>query len=247
MNQESNSEKVAIVFRGGFSTTGRSPSGREKIFDVKIKDTNFKDMRPCCRSVLKNIVQYNSQIDFDFFIHCWTPQLQHKFEKYYRFKKSHFEYQYHNPENLNGQFWQALSFKKSLRLLDDQPEYKFILLIRPDVVISKPFDITELIQSEGIYAPFTTDDLLFGLHPKHRKLFMTIYKGLIEKTLPASPHRHIKIHMGQHKMKIGSLNGFKRIAPFRPHKEIILINRYNEERYSIIKIQSVIRKFLLSK
>tara|TARA_Y100000389_G_scaffold204928_1_gene260909 strand:- start:362 stop:1102 length:741 start_codon:yes stop_codon:yes gene_type:complete len=240
--------KIAIVFRGGFSTTGRSGCGRERLFNSKIKLNNFKDMQPCARSVLKNIVRFNNnKIDFDFYIHSWTPQLKERFEKYYTFKNALFEYQENNTKHGNTQFWQALTIQKSLSLIQDSNNYNLIILLRPDIIINKPVDLTETLNSKRIYGSYTTDDMLFVFHPSFIPIFSSIYDKLMLKELPASPHGHIKLHLSRNKCKINSLNRFKGISPLRPHHEIILINRFNLKHHSIIKIQSLIRTYLILK
>ena len=108
-------KKCAICLRGCID---KIKSGHfSKIEDI-YKDGKYINIDSIFKSIKKHIIDCNIDYDFDFFIHCWNPDLKDKLCTLYNPKDSIFEYQtlYKNIITC-GMDGQKLGISKSLNIM----------------------------------------------------------------------------------------------------------------------------------
>jgi len=148
--------RVALCMRGGIASH-EGLNGSEK---------NYVDYKKCYRSILKYIIEPNSDnYEFDFFCHCWSTELESEINNLYSPKMKLFEDNkiYYNDINKVAQNVSpsveakdnyenfrvasaALSIKKSIELKeqyesDSNIKYDIVILYRYDVLLWKNMNL----------------------------------------------------------------------------------------------------------
>ena len=133
-------------------------------------------------SIKMHIIDYNSDYDFDFFIHCWNPDIKDKLCKLYNPKDSIFENQtlYKNIINcsMDGQ---KLGISKSLNIMINfsekkNIEYDKVIIYRPDVILYKNMNLN-FYENNKIYCNHNIyEDFHFVMNFENAKIFKEICK-----------------------------------------------------------------------
>lgn len=138
-------KRAAICLRGAVAQT-RSPFITEEGYSNRSGD--YVNYRSCFNSIIKHIVNCNIDYDFDFYIHCWSYDLEKDLISLYKPKKCIFENndkytteissKISNPKDFSP-VSQTLSLKKSIGLVDG--DYDTIIVYRPDLLLWKDIDL----------------------------------------------------------------------------------------------------------
>mmetsp|Transcript_46866 Transcript_46866/g.60235 ORF Transcript_46866/g.60235 Transcript_46866/m.60235 type:complete len:343 (-) Transcript_46866:251-1279(-) len=161
----SEQKKNALVLAGAVS---RLPASSKGGSNGQYSDASslYDETRPhsaihvCAASIMKHMVKANNDVEFDFFIHTWSFELETQFRALYDFKMAEFEdNRIYEPRisALYPQFkWSELSYTISAQsaiqlMLKYEKRNKFtydrILLVRPDIFISKDLILNKLPRS----------------------------------------------------------------------------------------------------
>lgn len=181
-------ERVAICLRGAVAKkTSRFPL--ENQIYVSGEYVNYAAVK---NSIQRHIVDCNKNMTFDFFIHCWSTDLENELVRLYNPVRWKFEdNRIYNDEIRKGipdssQFGQlssVLSMKKSLELVDDS--YDRIILVRPDVLLWKDMNLSEY-EKDVIYVNRWIEergDFHFVMSSKHKSIFENMYPSAIAGNL----------------------------------------------------------------
>lgn len=177
-------ERVAICLRGAVAKkTTRFP------LENQVYATgDYVNYVAVKNSIQRHVIDCNKHAHFDFFIHCWSFELEDKLVSLYEPKKWKFEdNRQYNDEIRKGlsepnQFAQlsaVLSMKKVLELVDGS--YDRIILMRPDVLLWKDMDLTSYEKSV-IYVNRWIDergDFHFVLGSQHKELFEKMFTSAV--------------------------------------------------------------------
>ena len=151
-------------------------------------DGNFVNYVAVSKSIQRHIVECNPDIVFDFFIHCWSVELEESLVKLYNPKLWKFEDNRQYNEEIRrgilapcnfGQLSSVLSMKKSIELMEDSGiHYDRVILFRPDVLIWKDMLLNEYDQNY-IYVNNWIDnlgDFHFVMSKSNSQLFKRLYE-----------------------------------------------------------------------
>lgn len=191
-------KRIAICLRGAISKTERTFYQEGALY----LPGTYVNYRAVYNAIQRHIIAYNPDCQFDFFIHCWNPDLQTSLTDLYTPKFSVFED--------NGKYNQeivakittpthfssashSLSIKKSLQLaLDWQQEqgfvYNQIILYRPDVILLKNM-LMDKYDPDKIYHNRSSPqgDFHFVMSAQNAEQFKLLY-DYIDKGNPCKPH-----------------------------------------------------------
>ena len=172
-------KKCAICLRGCID---KVKSGHfSKIEDI-YKEGVYINIDSIYKSIKTHIIDCNLDYDFDFFIHCWNPDLKDKLCLLYNPKDSIFEYQtlYKNIIHcsMDGQ---KLGISKSLDTMINFSErenikYDRIIVYRPDVILFKDMDLN-FYENDKIYCNDSIkEDFHFIMNFDNAKIFKDVNK-----------------------------------------------------------------------
>lgn len=177
-----NKKKVAICLRGSM---GKIKAGFLK--ENPYVNLPYINYNACHNSIIKHIVNFNKNYDFDFFIHSWNPDLEKNMKKIYKPKASIFEKQtkYQNLINKNiiknyGYTAHQLGISKSLNVLkkyvnNTNKKYNLVIIYRPDVMLMKDIDLN-LYNEKNIYVnDSVNEDFHFIMNFNNSMRFSNIF------------------------------------------------------------------------
>lgn len=158
---DENKKKVAICMRGAI---GKINKNFEKMNEL-YSDDNFVDYEKCYRTIIKHIINANPNYSFDFFCHCWNPELEENILQLYNPKKYLFEDNRKYNDYINSfceednEFTcvsQALSMKKSIELKENYENekninYDIVILYRYDILLWKDILLDTYKNNNSIY------------------------------------------------------------------------------------------------
>jgi hypothetical protein len=178
-------EKVAICIRGAVSKrTGRFQREGE-VYTVKGDYVNIDAVR---RSIQRHVQDCNPSCSFDFYIHCWSTDLEDSLVDLYKPLKWKFEDNRLYADAIRAgvttpaefaQLSSVLSMGKSLELIDG--DYDRIIMIRPDVLLWKDMRLHEY-DTNAIYVNNWMDrrgDFHFVLSPQHSYIFKEMFHAAL--------------------------------------------------------------------
>lgn len=181
-------ERVAICLRGAVAKMSTRFPHENQVYATG-EYVNYVAVK---NSIQRHIVDCNKSVQFDFFIHCWSFDLENSLISLYQPKKWKFEdnRQYSNDirkgisdPNHFGQLSWVLSMKKVLELVDDS--YDRIILLRPDVLLWKDMQM-DLYDTNSIYVNKWIDergDFHFVFGQEHKELFENMFTSAIRGNL----------------------------------------------------------------
>lgn len=156
-------KKCAICLRGCID---KIKSGHFHEIDSIYLKGEYINIYSIYKSIEMHIIKNNPNFDFDFFIHCWNPDMKDKMCDLYKPKDYLFEYQtlYKDVVNccLDGQ---KLGISKSLDLMinyskNTSTHYDKIIIYRPDVLLFTNMNLTDY-KDEYIYC---NDNVMQDFH-----------------------------------------------------------------------------------
>jgi hypothetical protein len=193
-------QKVALCIRGAVSKTNRRFTSPSELY----KDGKYVNYKACYISIIRHIVNYNTDYDFDIFIHSWNIDLKEDLCKLYKPKKFLFENndlykdEILNKINDNAQFAQcsqSIGIKKSIELMNEYEMeeniiYDIVIIYRPDVLLWKDMDLKKLqINSEYIYVNGNCNgDFHFIMNSGCAKEFANLYYSIDAGNKPIHHH-----------------------------------------------------------
>ena len=172
-------KKCAICLRGCID---KIKSGHfSKLSDI-YKDGKYINIGSIYRSIKLHIIDNNIDYDFDFFIHCWNPDMKEKLCKLYNPKESLFEDQTLYKDIIKcAMDGQKLGISKSLDIMINYSEkknikYDKIIVYRPDVILFKDMNLN-YYQNNKIYCNSDiNEDFHFIMNYNDAKIFKNINK-----------------------------------------------------------------------
>ena len=170
-------KKCAICLRG---CVDKIKSGHfHNIKDI-YKEGKYINIDSIYKSIKMHIIDNNADYEFDFFIHCWNPDLKEKICNLYDPKDYVFEYQFPYKNivscSLDGQ---KLGISKSLNIMinfadKNNIKYDKIIVYRPDVILFKNMDLS-LYKNNQIYCNNSiNEDFHFIMNFDNAKIFKDV-------------------------------------------------------------------------
>lgn len=192
--------KVAICMRGAVSIYKNNDLLNQTHMnnpnDIYI-NKNYINIKAVKRSIHRHIIQTNSHMNFDFFLHCWNTDLQETFVNIYQPKSFLFEdnkiFQQDildkcaYPSCYSGPS-QLLSMRKSIELKEKYEQehnikYDIVILYRYDVLLWKDiilsnYDLSKQMYTSAYIYPYTVGDFHFIMNNYQASLFKGCYNWL---------------------------------------------------------------------
>lgn len=186
MLKPTNHKRVAICLHGAISKIGKRFATQGELYN----NNQYVNYTACYNSIIKHIVQANQNYIFDFFIHCWNPDLQGDIIKLYNPQASLFEdnnlfkdeinQKITNPIDFGG-VSRSLSIKKSIELLEQHYQnssYDVVIIYRPDVILFKNLNLDNY-DTNNIYCNGNDNgDFHFIMSYDNALLFKNLYHSL---------------------------------------------------------------------
>ncbi len=201
--------KCAICIRGGMSKIGNKFMYPGTLYT----DSPYVNYTSVYNSIMKHIVNANSNIQFDFFIQSWNPDLENDLNNLYN--PVAFSYEDNNiykneiinsltvtnkPIHNFGSNSQLLAFTKSIELLKNYVDnnnvfYDYVILYRPDVLLWKDINLNNY-DKEKIYVnamPEAKGDFHFIMNMENTFEFGKIYDTTKYNNIVNDTYLHGKI------------------------------------------------------
>lgn len=178
-------EKVAICIRGAVSKLGGRFEREGQVYTVQGDYVNVDAVR---LSLQRHIQDCNPSCSFDFYIHCWSTDLEDRLVRLYTPRKWKFEDNrlyadtIRRGVNTPAEFAllsSVLSMGKSLELIEG--DYDRIIMIRPDVLLWKDILLHEYDRNV-IYVNNWIDrrgDFHFVFSPQHSYIFKEMFHAAL--------------------------------------------------------------------
>ena len=172
-------KNCAICLRGCID---KIQSGHFTTAESIYKNGTYINVDSIYESIKTHIIQTNPEYSFDFFIHCWNPDMETKMCKLYNPKSHLFENQnIYNDIVKISMDGQKLGVQKVLDLMIDYSEmnnmkYDKVIVYRPDVILFKDMDLN-YYQDNHIYCNDTmTQDFHFIMNYNNATIFRNLNK-----------------------------------------------------------------------
>jgi hypothetical protein len=172
-------KKCAICLRGCID---KIKSGHFSNIESIYKEGKYINIDSIFKSIKMHIIDCNTEFDFDFFIHCWNPDIKDKLCKVYNPKDYEFESQipYKNlvKRAMDGQ---KLGISKSLNIMINFSErenikYDKVIVYRPDVILYKDMNLN-FYKNDKIYCNSSiNEDFHFIMNFNNAKIFKDVNK-----------------------------------------------------------------------
>lgn len=144
--------KIAFCLKGAVATV----DGKLDTFDRNSSvHKRFVDWKRSFNDVQKHIVQANPKHEFDFYIHCWHPELQNEmvrtispveylFEDNIKYKNEIEQIIQKTTKNNKhyGQVSMCLSYKKVVEMIENK-QYDRVIFYRHDLMLNKDMNLSE--------------------------------------------------------------------------------------------------------
>jgi hypothetical protein len=202
--------RVALCLRGAVSRKSQASPSQGEIYNLNNDD--YIDFKAVYRSINKHILQSNSSMDIDTFIHCWNEDLSSELNVLYN--PAAFIYENNDmykdeilmrcqDERQFSAVSQALSIKRVIQLKESYErlnnfEYDIIILYRPDILLWQDIILTDYNNiSDSVYVnghPDGGGDFHFIMSSYHSKKFKELYDSILIHPIENSqcPHGWIK-------------------------------------------------------
>lgn len=255
-------KRAAICFRGAVSLYPENIHSMGKLVKPEdlYKNKNYINIEAVSTSVKQHIINTNTDVEFDFFLHCWNVDLQERLcsiynPKSYLFednmiykteisKRSVTEKHYSIPS-------QFLSMKKSLELMENYKnsmgiEYDYIILYRYDVLMMKDihlskYDVTKYVYSNDLlFASITkaVGDLYFILNQNNVSFIKGWYDDLVK--YPCS-HIHMWLNTEFNRYNINLKKDLLTTVDFdiirRIHPKLLRVGTYGLSHDDLTKLK----------
>jgi len=203
--------KCAICLRGAMSKIGNKFIYPGTLYS----DSPYVNYNAVHKSIMKHIVDANSDIQFDFFIQSWNIDLENDLTTLYKPCAVSFEdnniYKEEIINNLKethislqnfGSNSQLLAFTKSIQLLKNYVDtndvyYDYVILYRPDVLLWKDINLNDYDKNK-IYVnamPNGGGDFHFIMNMENSFEFSKIYDTTKTNNIVTNTYIHGKIKM----------------------------------------------------
>jgi hypothetical protein len=255
-------KRAALCFRGAVSVYPENIHSMGKLLkaDDLYKNKNYINVEAIHNSLKQHLIQTNSNVEFDVFLHCWNTDLQERLCSIYNPKSYLFEDNTIYKSEISKRAAtekhyampsQFLSIKKSLELMENYKnslgiEYDYIILFRYDVLLMKDihlgnYDVTKYVYSNDLlFAGITkaVGDLYFISSPDHVSFLKGWYDDLL--IYPGS-HIHLwlnkqfaryNIHLKKDLMTTFTVDIIRRI-----HPNLIKVGDYGLSQDDINKLR----------
>lgn len=200
-------QKCAICLRGAISKVTHRFMFPNQLYN----DGPYVNYVAVYNSVMKHIINANSNIQFDFYIQCWNLDLKDKLCELYKPKGILFEdnniyrdeiilslQKTDRPINDFGTTSQLLAISKSIKLATESNEnYDYVICYRPDVLLWKDM-ILSSYEHDKIYVnahPNAVGDFHFVMNMENAIKFSKIYETTFNKNVVTNSYLHGKIKL----------------------------------------------------
>lgn len=170
-------KKCALCLRGCID---KIKSGHFHDIDSIYSNGNYINVYSIYNSIETHIINNNQDFDFDFFIHCWNPDMKDIMCDLYKPKAFLFENQnlYRDIVNCSSD-GQKLGISKSLDLMINYSErmsikYDKIIIYRPDVLLYKNMNLNNYIDNNIYCNDNIRQDFHFIMNYNNAKKFKNI-------------------------------------------------------------------------
>lgn len=140
-------KKVGICLNGAVAKLSGSFGKKRQLYT----NSQYINVNICYNSIIKHIIEPNTNYSFDFFIHCWNEDLQQKLISIYNPKNFLFENNFIYENEIDNKtkkhtdfagISKSLSMKKSILLLEEYSKnneifYDLVIIYRPDLILFK--------------------------------------------------------------------------------------------------------------
>jgi hypothetical protein len=185
-------KRVALCIRGAISKKSGAFFTKNEIY----KNGEYVNYIMCYNSIVKHIIEPNSDYVFDIFCHCWNVDLEENIISLYNPVKACFEDNTkYNDEISNlcihntdfGGISQALTIKKSIELKEEYQKehninYDFVIIYRYDVLLWKNILLSNYINlTDNLYVNGHSDsngDFHFIMNDENSINFKYLYDSI---------------------------------------------------------------------
>ena len=172
-------KKCAICLRGCID---KIKSGHFSNIDKIYKEGKYINIDSIFNSIKMHIINCNTEYDFDFFIHCWNPDIKDKLCNLYNPKDYIFESQLPYKKVVKSAMdGQKLGVSKSLNIMIKFSErnnikYDKVIVYRPDVILYKNMNLN-FYRNDKIYCNHSVrEDFHFIMNFNNAKKFKDVSK-----------------------------------------------------------------------
>jgi hypothetical protein len=180
------SKRAAICIRGAVAKKSTRFVYENQLY-TRGQYVNFTAVR---NAIQRHIIDCNPSVSFDFYIHCWSTDLEDPLVKLYAPVKWKFEDNRVYNDRIKqgipdasrfGQLSSVLSMGKALELIEKP--YDHILLVRPDVLLWKDMILSEYDQTHIYVNRWIEErgDFHFVMSPQHLEVFKSMFSSVLNR------------------------------------------------------------------
>ena len=193
--------KVAFCLKGAIGYANKDYTSRDAMYT---QTDNYVNYTQCYNSIIRHIVTPNNTTHtIDFFIHCWTVDLEDELVSLYKPKARLFEDNRQCADIINksctqpGEYSgvsQALAIKKTIELKEDYEKqnnttYDLVIVYRPDILLWKDMDLTTYTNLEETIYVNAHDDSNGDFHFVMSNQLSAEFKKLFDSLTNNNPHQ----------------------------------------------------------